>query len=52
MSESVSLCLEIFHFSTFYFLRYGQVKNQKGVKMFVYKYEYNININNYNYKYK
>ena len=31
-------CLGIFHLSTFYFLRYAQVKNQKGVKMFLYKY--------------
>ena len=33
------ICLEIFHFSTFYFLRYAQVKNKKAVKMFTYKYE-------------
>ena len=31
-------CLGIFHLSTIYFLRYAQVKNQKDVKMFVYKY--------------
>ena len=31
--------LEIFHLSTFYFLRYAQVKNQKGAKMFAYEYE-------------
>ena len=33
------ICLEIFHFSTFYFLRYTQVKSQKCVKMLVYKSE-------------
>ena len=32
------ICLEIFHFSTFYFLRYAHVKNQKAVKTFAYEY--------------
>ena len=33
------MCLDIFHFSTFYFLRYAQVKNQKGAKKFIDDYE-------------
>ena len=31
--------LEVFHFSTLYFLRCTHVKNEKFVKMIVYKYE-------------
>ena len=37
--KNIDICLEIFHFSTFYFMRYAQVKNQEAVKMFAYEYE-------------
>ena len=33
------MCLEIFYFSTFYVMRYAQVKNQKAVKMFAFGYK-------------
>ena len=33
------ICIEIFHFNTFNFLRYAQVKNQKTVKILDHEYE-------------